>query len=114
MFAGLMHTFLSWLYLSGIRSIFSVSRLKIHEAHVFKEGIESFQIGKDKTGSDAYDTVYIKDINSVAVSSGFGGNACIDIIDIERIWLDLVYRCGLMSANTCRGFLRLSLFALRL
>ena len=49
-----------------------------------KEGIESFQISKDNTGSSTYDTVYIKDINSVAVSSGFGGNACIDIIDIER------------------------------
>jgi DNA-binding beta-propeller fold protein YncE len=46
-----------------------------------KEGIESFQISKDKTGS--FDTVYIKDINSVAVSSGYGYNACIDIIDIE-------------------------------
>jgi len=34
-----------------------------------KEGIELFQIGKDKTGSDTYDTVYIKDNNSVAVSS---------------------------------------------
>jgi uncharacterized protein YigE (DUF2233 family) len=30
-----------------------------------KEGIESFQIGKDKTGSSTYDTVYIKDNNSV-------------------------------------------------
>jgi hypothetical protein len=37
-----------------------------------------------KTVSGTYDTVYIKDTNSVAVSSGFGGNACIDIIDIER------------------------------
>jgi DNA-binding beta-propeller fold protein YncE len=46
-----------------------------------KEGIESFQISKDKTGS--FDTVYIKDTNSVAVSSGYGDNACIDIIDIE-------------------------------
>jgi DNA-binding beta-propeller fold protein YncE len=46
-----------------------------------KEGIESFQISKDNTGS--FDTVYIKDINSVAVSSGYGLNPCIDIIDIE-------------------------------
>ena len=46
-----------------------------------KEGIESFQISKDKTGS--FDTVYIKDTNNVAVSSGYGDNACIDIIDIE-------------------------------
>jgi DNA-binding beta-propeller fold protein YncE len=48
-----------------------------------KEGIESFQIGKDKTGSSTYDTVYIKDNNSVAVSSGGGGKGCITIIDIE-------------------------------
>jgi hypothetical protein len=49
-----------------------------------KEGIESFQISKDKTGSDTYDTVYIKDTNSVAVSSGGkGGKRCINIIDIE-------------------------------
>jgi DNA-binding beta-propeller fold protein YncE len=48
-----------------------------------KEGIESFQIGKDKTGSDTYDAVYIKDTNNVAVSSGYGDNRCISIIDIE-------------------------------
>ena len=48
-----------------------------------KEGIESFQICKDKTGSCTYDTVYIKDTNSVAVSSGYGGKGCITIIDIE-------------------------------
>jgi DNA-binding beta-propeller fold protein YncE len=48
-----------------------------------KEGVELFQISKDKTGYNTYDTVYIKDNNSVAVSSGFGGNPCINIIDIE-------------------------------
>jgi DNA-binding beta-propeller fold protein YncE len=48
-----------------------------------KEGIESFMIGNDKTGSCTYDTVYIKDTNSVAVSSGSGGNRCITIIDIK-------------------------------
>jgi len=48
-----------------------------------REGIESFQIGKDKTGSYNYDTVYIKDNNSVAVSSGGGGKRGITIIDIE-------------------------------
>ena len=51
-----------------------------------KEGIELFQISKDKTGSDYYDTVYIKDTNSVAVSSGWGGGkicTCITEIDIE-------------------------------
>ena len=49
-----------------------------------KEGIESFQIGKDKTGSSIYDTVYITDDNAVAVSSGWGSNRCITIIDIEN------------------------------
>ena len=44
---------------------------------------ELFQIGKDKTGSNTYDTVYIKDTNNVAVSSGDGSNKCITIIDIE-------------------------------
>jgi DNA-binding beta-propeller fold protein YncE len=48
-----------------------------------KEGVELFQIGKDKTGPSTYDTVYIKDKNSVAVSSGPVGNRCITIIDIE-------------------------------
>jgi hypothetical protein len=48
-----------------------------------KEGIESFQIGKDKTGSSTYDTVYIKYNNSVAVSNGYSSNRCIAIIDIE-------------------------------
>ena len=48
-----------------------------------KEGIESFSIGKDKTGTGTFDTVYIKDNNSVAVSSGDGGKICITIIDIE-------------------------------
>jgi hypothetical protein len=40
-------------------------------------------VGEDKTGSCTYDTVYIKDTNSVAVSSGRGGKRCISIIDIE-------------------------------
>jgi DNA-binding beta-propeller fold protein YncE len=49
-----------------------------------KEGVELFQIGKDKIGSETYDTVYIKDDNSIAVSSGDkGGNKCITIKDIE-------------------------------
>jgi len=47
------------------------------------EEVELFQIGKDKTGSCTYDAVYIKDNNSVAVSSGDGNNRCITIIDIE-------------------------------
>jgi hypothetical protein len=48
-----------------------------------KEGIESFQIGKDKTGTGTFDTVYIKDNNSVAISRVRGINRCIVIIDIE-------------------------------
>ena len=48
---------------------------------ISKEGIELFQISKDKTGS--FDTVYIKDTNSVAVSSGYRDNTYITIIDIE-------------------------------
>jgi DNA-binding beta-propeller fold protein YncE len=49
-----------------------------------KDGVKIFQIGKDKTGSSTYDTVYIKDNNSVAVSSGSGVKRCITIIDIEK------------------------------
>ena len=48
------------------------------------EGVELFQIGQDQIGSETYDIVYIKDDNSVAVSSGDKGvNKCITIIDIE-------------------------------
>ena len=49
-----------------------------------KEGVELFQIGRDKTGSRTYDIAYIKDNNSVAVSSGYDNSRCITIIDIER------------------------------
>jgi WD40 repeat protein len=49
---------------------------------ITREGVESFQIGEDKIGSPAYDAVYIKDNNSVAVSSGFERKRCITIIDI--------------------------------
>ena len=48
-----------------------------------KEGVELFQIGKDKTGANTFDTVYIKDNNSVAVSSGYTGKRSITIIDTE-------------------------------
>ena len=44
-----------------------------------KDGVEIFQIGKDKTGSCAIDTVYIKDNNTIAVSSGYGNNKSITI-----------------------------------
>ncbi len=47
-----------------------------------KDGVELFQMCKEKTGSDTYDTVYMKDNNSVAVSSGGGSNRCITIIDV--------------------------------
>jgi hypothetical protein len=47
------------------------------------EGVELFHISKDKTGPCTYNAVYIKYSNSVAVSSGFRGNGCIAIIDIE-------------------------------
>jgi DNA-binding beta-propeller fold protein YncE len=50
---------------------------------ISKVGVELFQIGTDKTGSSTYDTVYIKDNNTIAMSSGWGDNRCIVIIDIE-------------------------------
>jgi hypothetical protein len=37
------------------------------------------------TGSCTYHTVFIKDTNSVAVSSGEGINICITMIDIESM-----------------------------
>jgi hypothetical protein len=37
---------------------------------VNKEGVELFQMDKDKIGSSTYDALYIKEDNSVAVSSG--------------------------------------------
>jgi hypothetical protein len=39
-----------------------------------KEGVELFQIGKEEKELFTYDTVYIKDTNSVAVSTGLGSN----------------------------------------
>jgi hypothetical protein len=48
-----------------------------------KEGVELFQIGKDKTGFSSYDTLYIKEDNDVAVSSGLDGKHYITLIDIE-------------------------------
>jgi DNA-binding beta-propeller fold protein YncE len=68
--------------LPGGRMVFSCYNSSI-VAFINKEGIKSFQIGKGKTGSGTYDTVYIKDDNSVAVSSGWGGKLCITIINIE-------------------------------
>ena len=49
-----------------------------------KDGVNLFQIRKGKTGFRSYDTVYIKDNNSVAVSSGGVGKQCITIIDIDK------------------------------
>jgi hypothetical protein len=69
--------------LPGGRMVFSCCNSNI-VTFINKEGIESFKIGKDKTGSSTYDAVYIKDNNSVAVSSGFSAaKRCITIIDIE-------------------------------
>jgi DNA-binding beta-propeller fold protein YncE len=48
-----------------------------------KEGVELFQLGKDKTGCSTFNAVFINDNNSVAVSSGNGDNRCITIIDTE-------------------------------
>ena len=47
-----------------------------------KEGVELFHIDEEKTGYRTYDTIYIKDNNSIAVSSANGKNRCITIIDI--------------------------------
>ena len=65
-----------------------------------KEGVELFQMGKDKIGSCTFDTLYIKEDNSVAVSSGVEGKRCITIINIENkkvmatISMD-TYICGM-------------------
>jgi DNA-binding beta-propeller fold protein YncE len=48
-----------------------------------KEGVELFQIGKDKIGFRAYDALYIKEDNGVAVSSGIDVKHCITLIDIK-------------------------------
>ena len=68
--------------LSDGRMVFSCSHANT-VSFINKEGVELFQIGKDKTGSNTYHTVHIKDNNSVAVSSGSGDNTCIVIIDLE-------------------------------
>jgi hypothetical protein len=43
-----------------------------------------FQMDKDKIGSSTYDALYIKEDNSVAVSSGVEDKRCITIINIEN------------------------------
>ena len=48
-----------------------------------KEGVELFQIGKDKIGFRVYDALYIKEDNGVAVSSGIDVKHCITLIDIK-------------------------------
>jgi DNA-binding beta-propeller fold protein YncE len=76
----------SWIrgcsFLSDGRMVFSCTSANT-VSFINKEGVELFQIGKDKIGSCTFDAVYIKDSNSVAVSSGGGNNKCITIIDIE-------------------------------
>jgi len=69
-------------FLPGGRIALSCNRTNT-VSFISNEGVELFQIGKDKTGSCIYDTVYIKDSNNIAVSSGQGYNRCITIIDIE-------------------------------
>jgi WD40 repeat protein len=69
--------------LSDGRMVFSCSHTNT-VIFINKEGVELFQIGKDKIGfTKAYNAIFIKDNNSVAVSSGWGGTRCIAIIDIE-------------------------------
>jgi hypothetical protein len=63
--------------------------------------IESFQIGKEKKGFSTYDTVYIKDNNSVAVSSGSVGNS-IYIIDIDSQKVMTTISMG-SNISTCHG-----------
>ena len=76
----------SWMrgcsFLPEGRMVFSCTSTNT-VSFINKEGVELFQIGKDKTGSCTFDAVYIKDNNSVAVSSGGGSSTCITIIDIE-------------------------------
>jgi DNA-binding beta-propeller fold protein YncE len=76
----------SWMrgccFLPDGRMVFSCTSANT-VSFINKEGVELFQIGKDKTGSCTFDAVYIKDSNSVAVSSGGGNNKCITLIDIE-------------------------------
>jgi hypothetical protein len=66
------------------RMVFSCFKKQI-VTFLNKEGVELFQIGKDKTGSGTFDTLYIKEDNSVAVSSGGRGadRMFITIIDIK-------------------------------
>ena len=64
------------------RMVFSSSSSNIVR-FISKYGVQLFQIVKDKTGSCTYDTVYIKDNNTIAASSGYGDTNCIAIIDIE-------------------------------
>jgi hypothetical protein len=49
-----------------------------------KEGVKLFQMGKGKIGSCTYDTLYIKEDNNLAVSSGVEDKRCIAIINIEN------------------------------
>ena len=68
--------------LSNCRMVLSCSSTSTVN-FISTEGVELVQIGRDKIGSSTNDTVYIKDNNSIAVSSGSGINRCIVIIDIE-------------------------------
>jgi hypothetical protein len=68
--------------LSNCRMVLSCSSTSTVN-FISTKGVELVQIGRDRIGSSTNDTVYIKDNNSIAVSSGSGINRCIVIIDIE-------------------------------
>jgi hypothetical protein len=64
-----------------VRMVFSCIRK--HIITFGNKGVEIIKIGKDRIGARTLDTLYIKEDNSVAVSSGLNANRCITIIDIE-------------------------------
>jgi hypothetical protein len=56
----------------------------LNVTHISVNDITYGLMGKDKIGSCTYDTLYIKEDNSVAVSSGVEDKRCITIINIEN------------------------------
>jgi hypothetical protein len=56
-----------------------------------KEGVELFQIEQDQIGSNTYDTLYIKEENSLAVSSGTG--ECMLSTDIGGRSATIIWAC---------------------
>jgi WD40 repeat protein len=82
------------------RKVFSCSSTNT-ASFINKDGDELFQIGEDKTGACIYDTVYIKDDNSVAVSGG--DNRRITMIDIESQEFIIISMDADMYGMTVRG-----------